>query len=102
MIGILWHTRLLRKITLTPEGFAAADINACIVANHQRANGVIHLYFHSSDLLPGGTPYCQDELDIRRFYKTLDDVIDHLTQRYTVTFRTLREIHSNMSDLADI
>ena len=68
MVGVLWHTRLLRKLTLSPELFNETDMLTLAKACLRRGHNFLNLYFHSSSLLPGCTPYVPDEPSESRFY----------------------------------
>ena len=97
LIGVLWRLRLLRKITVTPEGYASRDICRCIDAIVARGDRVINLFFHSSDLLPGCTPYVRDGDERARFLDCLGRVIDHVRERHGADFVTMREIRHRLT-----
>ena len=92
--GLLWHLGLLRKIAMTPEGMSSADLCRCIDRHFERGNTVITLFMHSSDLLPGATPYVRDEADLKRFLATLRCVAHHVRTVHGARFVTVREAHS--------
>lgn len=91
VIGVLWRLRLLRKLQLSPELADAENMIALIKACLRRGHRLIHLFFHSSSLLPGGSPYVSNEAEKRRFYQSMDDVIAFLTATTKVRFCTLTE-----------
>jgi hypothetical protein len=39
------------------------------------------MLFHSSELLPGGSPYHRDAAAVERFYATFQRVVDHIIGR---------------------
>lgn len=90
-IGILWHLRLLRKLQLSPELADAANMKMLVNSCLQRGHRVIHMFLHSSTLLPGGSPYVSNEHDEAVFYQNMADVITYVTSRANVTFCTLTE-----------
>ncbi len=92
--GIVWHLGALRKILMTPEGMNAADLCRCIDMHIRRGNRVITLFMHSSDLLPGGTPYVRSEQDLTRFLDTLRQAALHAQKVHGARFVTVREAHA--------
>ena len=40
-----------------------------------------NIIFHSSELLPGGSPYTPDEASVSRFLDDLERLLEHLTER---------------------
>ena len=44
------------------------------------ARGVptLNMMFHSSELLPGGSPYNVEADDVERFYDSLEQIIGHI------------------------
>jgi hypothetical protein len=91
MVGVLWHTRLLRKITLSPELFDARDMLALARASIRRGRRFLNLYFHSSSLLPGCTPYVPDEAAEERFYGYIESFRESLKSLGNVQPVTLAE-----------
>jgi len=96
LIGIMWRLKLLRKISITPEGYTSKDICRCIDMNVKNGNTVINLYFHSSDLLIGSTAYVKTQLDKQKFYKTLEDVIVYVKATYNSQFFSVRDAYSKI------
>ena len=54
--------------------------------------GVLNIAFHSSELLPGGSPYTPDEASVRRFLDDLERLLDHLTTRLAARPCTYTEL----------
>ena len=90
-IGILWHLHLLRKIQLSPELADATNMIALVNACLKRGHRILHMYFHSSSLLPGGTPYVSNKEDEAVFYQHIADVVTYLKAHADVSFCTLTE-----------
>ena len=100
LVGLLWRLGVMRKITVTPEGHDSADICRCIDAGIARGDQVINLFFHSSDLLPGCTPYVQNAADKRRFMDCLRRCVEHAREAHKVEFLTMREIRLRLTGAA--
>ncbi len=90
-VGILWHLHIMRKLSLSPELEDASDMIALIKACLKRDHRIIHMFLHSSTLLPGGSPYVSNQKDEENFYQKIADVIDYLQANTDVSFCTLTE-----------
>jgi peptidoglycan/xylan/chitin deacetylase (PgdA/CDA1 family) len=53
--------------------------------------GVLNIAFHSSELLPGGSPYTPDEASVARFLDDLARLLEHATERLFAVGRTYGE-----------
>ncbi|PCJ34017.1 MAG: WalW protein [Moraxellaceae bacterium] len=91
LIGFAWKTNILRKIYLCPELSTTDDMIALTEAALTSENPVIHMYIHSSSLLPGRNEYTQNNGDEKRFYTSIADVVEHLANQNDVTFCTITE-----------
>ena len=100
LIGILWLLRILRKITVTPEGHEADDICRCIDACIARGDRIVNMFFHSSDLLPGCTPYVQSAADIQRFLDCIKRCAEHVRTVHDAEFITMREVRQRLTGTA--
>lgn len=90
-VGILWHLKLLRKLQLSPELADAANMMTLVNACLKRGQRMIHMFLHSSSLLPGGSPYVRNEGDEQAFYRNIAEVIRYLKTTCEVRFCTLTE-----------
>ncbi|GAK59421.1 WalW protein [Candidatus Vecturithrix granuli] len=90
-VGILWNLQLLRKLQLSPELTDIHDMITLIHACLKRGHQIIHMFLHSSSLLPGGSPYVRTEDDERKFYQSIADVVHYLKDQTDVSFCTLTE-----------
>lgn len=97
LIGMLWRLGIVRKITVTPEGYDATDICRCIDAGIARGNRVINMFLHSSDLLPGCTPYVQSTQDKQRFLDCIQYCADHVRTVHNAEFVTMREVRHRLT-----
>ncbi len=91
MIGVLWHTRLLRKIFLSPEVHQGANLKLAMSALVASAAPVLHLSFHSPSLAPGHTPYVRDIAQRDAFLATIRDVLTYARRELGATSYTLSE-----------
>lgn len=69
----------LRPVWLRPSYSSLPD--ACALAGRLAARGAscLNFLFHSSELLPGGSPYHPDEASVGRFLDGLARLLGHLT-----------------------
>jgi len=81
----------LRPVWLRPSYSSLTDM--LTFATRLAAEGVpcFNIIFHSSELLPGGSPYTPDEASVTRFLDDLRRLLDHLTSRLGGVGRTYRE-----------
>ena len=78
--GLLHRSRLMRRISLTPEQFGARDMLELASAAVDQDIVVLNLHFHSNSLLPGCNEYVRTDGDrdlllarIRRFLRGIDE-----------------------------
>lgn len=80
----------LRPVWLRPSYTSLADMRAFADALAARSAPCFNLIFHSSEILPGGSPYTPDEASVARFLDDLRRLLDHLAGLGGV-FRTYAE-----------
>lgn len=90
-IGILWHTKLLRKIYLSPELFDSQNMNSLIDASLRRGHPVIHMYLHSSSLIDGATGLLNVNNAFERICTRIDNSVNYLSQHANVRFCSITE-----------
>ncbi|MBI3932554.1 MAG: hypothetical protein HY317_04005 [Acidobacteria bacterium] len=81
----------IRPVWLRPSYSSLEDSLA--FASRLRAAGVpcFNFLFHSSEVLPGGSPYNPDEASVERFLERLERLLAHLTEGLGGAGRTYRE-----------
>jgi hypothetical protein len=81
----------LRPVWLRPS-YSSLD-DALALAGRLAAGGAscLNFLFHSSELLPGASPYHPDEASVGRFTDNLKRLLGHLTERLGGTGRTYAE-----------
>lgn len=70
--GLLSRLGLLERIRLTPEGISLDEAKRMTLSLFQRDRRLFVLSYHSSSLLPGGSPYVANDDDLGRFLAWLD------------------------------
>ncbi len=91
LIGILWKLGIMRKIQLSPELANTEEMISLVKAAIARGNRVIHMYFHSSSLLPGMTPYVKNATEEKEFYDRIGAVFNFLKENTHLHCCTLEE-----------
>ena len=97
LIGMLWRIGLMRQISVTPEGTNASDVCRCIDACIKRGDQIITMFFHSSDLLPGSTPYVRTEADKVRFMQLIQQCVEHVRRKHSASMTTMRDIREQLT-----
>lgn len=81
----------LRGVWLRPSYSTVTDASA--LANALAASGVptLNMLFHSSELVPGGSPYHQDAASVDHFFEKLERVFHHIMKTMGARGVTYRE-----------
>jgi len=74
--AILARTRLLDRITLTPEGVTHDEHIQLLRALLRRGQRLFTLSYHSPSLMPGNTPYVRNARDLQRFLDRVERFCD--------------------------
>jgi peptidoglycan/xylan/chitin deacetylase (PgdA/CDA1 family) len=69
----------LRAVWLRPSYTSLPDMLAFARALREDGVPCFNLVFHSSEVLPGGSPYTPDERSVRAFLDALERLLEHLT-----------------------
>lgn len=78
----------LRAVWLRPSYAALPDMLAFASRLARARVPCFNVIFHSSELLPGGSPYNPDEASVSRFLDDLKRLFEHLTARLGAVGRT--------------
>lgn len=91
LVGFAWHTRLLRKLFLSPELSTADDMIDLINASVASGNPVVHMFLHSSTLLEAKGAYNRQSIGRSQLYARIRTVIDYLRVNTDMEFCTVTE-----------
>jgi peptidoglycan/xylan/chitin deacetylase (PgdA/CDA1 family) len=69
----------LRPVWLRPSYTPLPDMLAFASRLRARGASCFNVIFHSSEILPGGSPYTPDETSVARFLDDLKRLLEHLT-----------------------
>jgi hypothetical protein len=81
----------LRAIWLRPSYSSVEDAKALASGLVARGVPTLNMLFHSSELVPGGSPYNKDAKDVDRFFDRLERVFEHVMKRLEARGVTYRE-----------
>jgi hypothetical protein len=81
----------LRPVWLRPSYTTVADMLAFASRMKERGAPCFNVIFHSSEVLPGGSPYTPDAASVGRFEAALRRLLEHLTSRLGAVGRTYAE-----------
>lgn len=90
-VGVLWHTRLLRKIYLSPELSSSKDMNRLIDSVLANQAPCIHMYLHSSSLIDGATGLLPERNAFANICQRISASLHYLQSRANVKFCTITE-----------
>jgi len=91
LVGILWHTRLLRKLYLSPEATSGNDMKPLIDSALKNGHPVIHMYFHSSSLIDKSTGLMKGDNTYETICSNIKQALEYLNQKANVKFCTISE-----------
>jgi hypothetical protein len=81
----------LRPVWLRPSYSTLPDMLAFATRLRDARVPCLNIIFHSSELLPGGSPYTPDAKSVTRFLDDLRRLLEHLVGRLGAVGRTYRE-----------
>jgi hypothetical protein len=90
-VGLMWHSRLLRKLYLSPELTHEDDLIRLIDTAQKREHGVIHMYLHSSSLIDGVTGLFDHAHSLDIICERINAAVTHLQSQTHVQFCTISE-----------
>lgn len=89
--ALLWHSKILRKVYFSPEVSSVGDMISLADKAIENGQQVLHMYFHSSNLINNGTGFLQSDDAYSLICQRITKVIEHLQTNYEVNFMTPSE-----------
>lgn len=89
--GMLWHSKLLRKIYLSPELHSSDDMISLVKACLKSGHNLFHMNLHSSSLIEGVTGLTQVANARESICSRIADVVKFLEESHEVEFCTISE-----------
>ena len=84
----------MKAVWLRPSYATLPDMLAFASRLARAGVPCFNIIFHSSELLPGGSPYTPDEASVARFLDDLKRLLEHLTTRLGAVGRTYAEFRA--------
>lgn len=77
-IGVAWHTGLLKKLYMCPELSTSDEMITLADKVVKRGDNLIHMYMHSSSLVPHATGFMKEGDTAQTLYRRIQSVVEHL------------------------
>jgi hypothetical protein len=90
----------LRPVWLRPSYSPVAEATALSDVLVGRGVPTLNMLFHSSELLPGGSPYHREAFQVDRFYDALERVMAHIMAMPRMRAMTYAEYAASVSSAA--
>ncbi len=90
-IGLLWKMNLMKKIYLSPELSTTEEMIQLCKSALANNYPVIHMYFHSSSLLPGVSTYVKSKNDKSALLERIKNTIAYLETQCSLKMCTVSE-----------
>ena len=87
MIGILDRLSIVRKIVASPEHEDLERLKNLAICMEKEGMSVTNIYFHSSSLKPGGSPYVRSEEELEIFLTKIDKYLHFMI--HTLGFKNV-------------
>lgn len=91
LVGVAWHTRLLRKSYLSPELFDVDEmLNLCRIAI-KKEYPVLHMFMHSSSLIDNNNSLIGNRNAYTHISEAIKEVVTQLQREIDIRFCTISE-----------
>lgn len=100
-VGLLWHSKLLRKIYLSPELTKEEDMITLVNQSIQKKQPVIHMYLHSSSLIDEATGLLDGPNAFETICRRIEVVTKYLLEHVNIKFCTISEAKIILSNLEE-
>ena len=91
MSKVLVHFDIIKRLKLTPENFSSSDMKKISKIYLKKNHPVLHMEFHSQNIMPGFVNYVKNNKDLEKFYRKLKDVFDFLINEQEIVSVTCSE-----------
>lgn len=92
-LGYSMKTRWLRPYRESHMGMLEIS-NYVINTSFKKSDfAILNIMFHSNEILPGASPYCQTHLEVEEFRNSLDDLFKDLSRNYQICSIGLSDLY---------
>lgn len=95
MRGLFARSGLCNLVPFSPEAATLPELIALAKAMIEDKAAVLHFTFHSSVLMPGGTPYVLHEEDLEHFLDKVERLLDFCANEENIVFATPETVRKN-------
>ena len=95
--GLMARTRLLERITLSPEGSDLAAMVRLTRSLLQRGERIFTLSYHSPSLEPGNTPYVRTQRDLAIFLDRISGFLSFFRDELGGVFLAARDLRDQLA-----
>lgn len=95
--GLLARSRIVERITLSPEGSDLPAMRRLTGALLKRGQRIFTLSYHSPSLEPGNTPYVRSQRDLAVFLDRLSGFLSFFRDEMGGSFLTARELRDQLA-----
>ena len=95
--GLLARTRLLDRLTLTPEGMSLSDLQHLTRTLIKRGERMFSFVFHSPSVATGNTPYVQNDDELQAFLHRIERYLQFFTEELGGEGRSAMEVRDLLS-----
>ncbi len=93
IVGIIDILGICRRINLNPENSDFKRMKKISNILIKRKEPVLHMMFHSSNIVVGGTPYVKDKKMHNEFFERLENILDYLVNAKKVDSMSCTEFY---------
>lgn len=94
--SLLARTRLLERITLSPEGSDLAAMRRLTGTLLARGQRIFVLHYHSPSLVPGNTPYVRNPRELEVFLERLAGFLRYFRDELSGVFLSPRQVRARL------
>jgi phosphatidylinositol alpha-1,6-mannosyltransferase len=95
--GVLARSRLLERITLSPEGSDLTSMCRLTRALLARGQQILTLSYHSPSLVPGNTPYVRTARDLAEFLDRISGFLNFFQRDLGGECLTITALHARLT-----
>lgn len=94
--ALLARSRLLERVTLSPEGCDLPALRRLTRSLLARGERILTFSYHSPSLMPGNTPYVRNQHDLAVFLDCISGFLNFFCDRLGGVILTARELHDRL------
>lgn len=97
-IGLLYYSKILRKIWLSPELSPPGDMIDLAKKMIESGKTILNFTFHTPSLLAGCGPFVRSEMELAKFYQNIETFLKFAYQHPRIQSSTASDIEKKYSN----